>query len=69
MIRTAYTEPCKEFYRQPKRAANETKELSNKDCVTVCPYNMDPVCGTDGNTYPNLCSLKSTTCRYDHELV
>ena len=65
VIRTAYTGPCKEFYRPPKRAANETKELANKDCVTVCSYHMDPVCGTDGNTYPNLCSLKSAACRYD----
>ncbi|CAG0908137.1 unnamed protein product, partial [Cyprideis torosa] len=30
-----------------------------KDCTTI----YDPVCGNDGVTYPNLCSLQVAACR------
>ncbi|XP_038054207.1 agrin-like [Patiria miniata] len=32
-------------------------------CPLVCPGTNDPVCGTDGNSYPSLCVIRLVACR------
>ena len=33
------------------------------DCPAICPTLYDPVCGTNGVKYDNLCELKDADCK------
>jgi len=38
------------------------KRESAEDCPMMCPFNYLPVCGSDGKTYGNKCTLNSANC-------
>ena len=35
---------------------------SEEECISTCPTDWDPVCGSDEITYPNECALKNGKC-------
>ena len=36
--------------------------FSLKECAMICTEQFDPVCGSDGINYSNLCKLETTKC-------
>nr|AAP92780.1 hepatopancreas kazal-type proteinase inhibitor [Penaeus monodon] len=47
----------------------ECKEVKKGDCDFPCPDNYDPVCGSNGVTYSNLCELERANCQSDQEIT
>lgn len=34
-----------------------------RNCQTGCPFNLNPVCGSNGVTYPNICVFENAKCQ------
>ena len=41
---------------------------TRRACAVICPQNWAPICGTDGKTYSNYCSLRVQSCKQNGEV-
>ncbi|XP_071960596.1 uncharacterized protein [Antedon mediterranea] len=46
-----------------------TNTPTPEQCIDNCPLIYEPVCGSDGQTYPNLCKLDVVRCLNDPALI
>lgn len=49
-----------DFYAECKAQLDGSLECV---CPRQCPLSFNPVCGSDGQTYPNECTLRVESCR------
>ena len=46
----------------------EEIDADSPNCSPICHFIYWPVCGSDGNTYPNECVFNYENCRWVHDL-
>ena len=59
----ALTDPCDiSLCSHPLHFCKVVDGMATCVCQQICPLFLLPVCGSDGQTYPNNCSLEVEAC-------
>jgi hypothetical protein len=53
------------MYDMLRHATHNIQHLAEQECDMVCHAAYEPVCGSDGQTYPSACMLKLSACSAD----
>ncbi|XKL68116.1 hypothetical protein PGB90_003607 [Kerria lacca] len=58
-----FNDPCERKYCAYDAHCEVENDKAICKCKTECPNAEEPICGTDGVTYRNLCNLRATACQ------
>lgn len=62
-------DPCDvSLCSHPKHECHVVEGVATCQCQEACPLLFDPVCASDGETYPNQCAMEVESCKTGQSL-